>query len=84
MGAGHENVLFLAIISLFLDFSMEYDILRQKDVKLKISSIKFSIKKILIVEAVNAPVDALRARKKESYYLSKKCKFEPLMIFSFA
>ncbi len=63
---------------LFLDFPPEKDVLRQKYIGLKIFSIKFSTKKILIVEAVNSMVDALRARKKESYdhQSSKRCKFQ--------
>ncbi len=44
---------------LFLNFPLEEDILRQKYIRLKVFSIKFSKKKILIVEAVNATVEAL-------------------------
>ncbi len=81
MRVGHERVIF-GNNFLFLDFPPEEDVLRQKYIKLKIFSIKFSTKKILIVEAVNTAVDALRARKKESYYFqrSKKCKYECLKL----
>ncbi len=41
------------------DFPPEEDVLRQKYIRLKIFSIKFSRKKILIVEVVNATVGAL-------------------------
>ncbi len=70
---------------LFLDFPMKEDVLQQKYIRLKIFSIKFSTKMILIVEAVNTTVDALRARKKESYYpqSSKKSKFQSLLFFFF-
>ncbi len=47
-GGGGENMRFLGII-FFLDFPPEEDILRQKCIRLKIFSIKFSTKKILIV-----------------------------------
>ncbi len=46
--------------------ALEEDVLQQKYIRLKIFSKKFSTKKILIVEAVNATVDALGARKEES------------------
>ncbi len=49
---------------LFLDFPPEEDILRKKYIRLKIFSIKFSTKKILIVEAVKAMVDTIRAPEK--------------------
>ncbi len=68
---------------------MEEDVLWQKYIGLKIFSIKFSTKKILIVEAVNATVDVLRVCKKKSYYLQsskkyKKYKFQSLLFISFA
>ncbi len=69
---------------LFLDFPLEEDVLRQKYIRLKIFSFKFSTKRILMFEVINAPVDALRAGKKESYYLKSSKKMQvSVIIFLF-